>query len=307
MFNIIHDTCEAIWDCLHNDMIETPTNPHEWELIAKTYNDLWQFPHCIGAIDGKHICIQAPRCSGSQYHNYKGAFSIVLMAMCDAKYCFTMVDIGAYGRESDGGVFSQSIFGSRLENDTLGIPTPSALPSSEVVAPYVIVGDAAFPLKSYLMKPYPGRNLSDAREIFNYRLSRARRVIENTFGILATRWRIFRRAIVAKPENVERFTKAACVLHNFLQKADNELQVGERSYCPPGFTDTYDNDGQLIEGQWRTEVSKLESVQNLCGNRSSRSACDVRDAFADYFTSPAGQVPWQSRHISRTGPSLDQL
>lgn len=57
------------------------------------------------------------------------------------------------------------------------------LPGDEAPTSYVFVGDEAFPLKPYLMRPFPGRQLDcDARKIFNYRLSRARRVVENAFG-----------------------------------------------------------------------------------------------------------------------------
>ena len=76
----------------------------------------WNFPHCLGSIDGKHIIIQKPKHSGSMYWNYKQRDSIVLLAVCDASYRFTLVDIGQPGSNSDGGIWESSEFGRGLEN-----------------------------------------------------------------------------------------------------------------------------------------------------------------------------------------------
>jgi len=119
------------------------------EFEAKT-----NFPHCIGALDGKHVSILPPPNSGSLYYNYKHYFSIVLLALVDANCRFIYVDIGEYGRVSDGGVFNNSSLVQALEHNTLNIPPPSDVPNSQDPLPYVIVADDAFPLKKYLMKPY---------------------------------------------------------------------------------------------------------------------------------------------------------
>lgn len=77
------------------------------------------------------------------------------------------------------------------------------MPGSEKQIPFHFVGDEAFPLSFFMMRPFPASALNDERRIFNYRLSRARRCIENSFGILAARWRIFHRVINADPKNAE--------------------------------------------------------------------------------------------------------
>lgn len=85
-----------------------PRTPEEWSDISDDFYKLWQFPHCCGWMDGKHVMIQAPANSGSEFYNYKGFFSVVLLALVDAQYRFMFVNVGSQGRISDGGVFANS-------------------------------------------------------------------------------------------------------------------------------------------------------------------------------------------------------
>lgn len=88
-------------------------NEGDWKAIANDFYTLWQFPHCVGAVDGKHIEVQCPPQSGSQFYNYKNYYSIVLLAVVDAKKKFSIIDVGSMGRFSDGGFFSNSSFGKK--------------------------------------------------------------------------------------------------------------------------------------------------------------------------------------------------
>ena len=135
--------------------------------------------------------IRPPPNSGSDYFNYKQFFSVVLMAIVDADYKFIYIDVGCNGRVSDGGVFKNYSIYTALQNNTLNIPKPTKLPRSRERVPYVLVADDAFALSNYLMKPYAQSELSTKNKIYNYRLSRARRTVENAFGILANRFRVF--------------------------------------------------------------------------------------------------------------------
>lgn len=106
------------------------------------------------------------------------------------------------------------------------------------------MGDDAFPVKTYLMKPFPGRDQTDERMIHNFRLSRARRTSENAFGILAARFQVFKQPIRTSPANIKHITLAAVALHNMLRVTAKD------TYSPPEFIDR-DINGRLHEGQWR--------------------------------------------------------
>lgn len=168
-----------------------PKNEKEWISIAHDYNNKWNFPHCLGVIYGKHIVIQCPEHSGSEFYNYKGTFSIVLMALVDANYIFSYIDIGYQGRTCDGGVFRNTSLHKKLEQNELNIPKDEPLPSKTEMMPYVFIGDGAFALSKYTMKPYSGvYEKGNSKRIFNYRLSRARRIVENVFGIMSSVFRV---------------------------------------------------------------------------------------------------------------------
>lgn len=256
-----------------------PPTEEMWKSAAEKYKKMWHFPNCIGAIDGKHINIQCPINGGSTYYNYKGSNSIVVLAIVDADYKFIAIDVGAYGRNSDSGIFSQSVIGKKLNNKTLNVPEPAPLTENGEPLPYVIVGDEAFPLKNYLLRPFSRRYLGDnePNKIFNYRLSRARRVVENAFGILAARWRCFRGHLEIQPEFVDKIVLASCCLHNMLC-ADNAFEPDIESL-------------QLPE-------AALLHLDPLRRN-STRDAFQVREKFRDYFNSDAGSVIWQVERVRR--------
>lgn len=99
-----------------------PKNEHEWKLIAKQLEERWNFSNGLGGVDGKHIQIIPPANSGSHYYNYKGSHSLVLMAVANANYESFVVDFGANGRLSDGGVIEFTPFYRKLIKGDLNIP-----------------------------------------------------------------------------------------------------------------------------------------------------------------------------------------
>ena len=184
---IVSETCEVIFNVLKKNYILPPRNAVDWLNISEEFHKFWNMPHVIGCIDGKHVRVECPKRSGSLYHNYKGFFSIVLMAICDANYCFTLFDLGQYGSNNDSGILANSKMGDLFKTNSLNVPGDSNLDDSSINLPDFLLGDEIFPLKKWLMRPYPGKNASEQEKIYNYRHSRARRCIENVFGIMCAR------------------------------------------------------------------------------------------------------------------------
>ena len=142
------------------------------------------------------------------------------MPVCDARYCFTLVNVGDFGNNSDSGLLIKSSIGKMFKEQKTKVANLKPLLCYKGNFPCFLVGDEIFSMKTWLMWPYP-ETLSLAQKMFNYRLSQARRTIENYLGILAGRWRIFRQQIKAKVEKVKKYAVAAIALHNYLCMTNN--------------------------------------------------------------------------------------
>ncbi|KAJ4438320.1 hypothetical protein ANN_14262 [Periplaneta americana] len=193
------------------------------------------------------------------------------MAVADASLRFVAIDVEAYGKEGDSTVFRDSSLGKKLYSSMLNFPVPRCLPSTQTQPqPFVFVGDEAFKLNINLLRPYPARELTPRRRVFNYRLSRCMRTVECAFGIMANKWRVFHSPLLVQPNFVDDVIKACCILHNFVRKRDgvNFEDAGTHPFV---------------------EV-------NDCGPAVRANGLEVRDFFADYFMGP-GAVPFQRNYV----------
>ncbi|XP_036320484.1 uncharacterized protein LOC118734994 isoform X2 [Rhagoletis pomonella] len=247
--HIVHETCAAIFTALKDQFLKVPNTPGQWAEVGDQFAKRWNFPNCCGALD----------------------------------------EVGAYGRESDGGVFARCTLSTALADNTINFPPRRPLPNEADPMPFVIIADDTFPLKSYILKTFSYREQVMSHKIFNYRLSRARNVVENVFGICAARFRILRRPMDVKPENAKTIVLAICVIHNFLISTNS-------SYLTRTDTDNEIN-GELVAGNWRLELGpngKLISLRaSTTLDRPADDAINVRAAFMEYFMTPYGEVPWQ--------------
>lgn len=264
-------------------ILQFPVTEEDWTRIAEEFEVKWQYVNCLGAADGKHVAITAPPGSGSFYYNYKGFHSLVLLAVVDANCDFIMCDFGTNGRISDGGVLDNTRFGQKLHEGTLRLPRPRTISPTMQPLPYTFVGDEAFALGINFLKPFNQKELfTNERKVFNYRLSRARRVAENAFGILTSKFRIFHTPINLKLENTEVVVLACCVLHNYLRRLHSTTNAARATMLgEPDFDGTQSL--PLVGLQNGTTVPNVQAKV-------------VRDMYVEYFTGE-GAVPWQDEMI----------
>ncbi|XP_039747675.1 protein ALP1-like [Pararge aegeria] len=274
---IVKETVEVIWKKVKDISMPEPTEELHLE-TAEGFMKHANFPNLIGAIDGKHIRIIKPCHTGSEYYNYKHFFSIVLLAICDANYNFIDIDVGCYGKSSDSTIHDSSEWVKKLRQGNYNLPQPRPISNNGIPIPFSFIGDEGFALSQHLQRPYAGKHLPRKKRIYNYRLTRARRYIECTFGILSNKFKIFNRPINVNVDFATNIVKACCVLHNFIRKRDG--YKFDHTLSIVGFQDPPASDNLLLIGRRRSELSGTA----------------IRNIYTDYFTG-VGSVPWQDSKI----------
>ena len=150
---IVSETAEAIWNRLRPIYLTCPSTEEEWSQISQDFYEQWNYPYCIGALDGKHCQVQNFANAGSLFHNYKNTFSLVLFGICDARYRFIYCNIGSAGSANDAAIWTQCSFKKFLDQGHLKIPETGGK------VKHHLVGDDIFGLEETTMKPFPRRNL----------------------------------------------------------------------------------------------------------------------------------------------------
>lgn len=173
----------------------------------------------------------------------------------------------------------------------MNFPSPSTLPWTDSEIPYLILGDEAFPLLLNLMKPYPRSQSSTdmSKAIYNYRLSRARRVVENAFGILTQTFRIFHTPICLSLDVVDNLITSACIIHNIRIDSNTTIskQSDEELHALPS------NNFFSIGNQDEPLLENTDQIEPIDENGNILTPRDVRDKLREYFNS-IGAVPWQT-------------
>jgi len=202
-----------------------------------------------------------------------------------------MVDVGTNGKVGDAGVFAKSKIKKCLLNKSIvNIPIEGIIPRTQIKAPFVVLADDAFPLSHAILKPYSLQGLTPEERVFNYRLSRGRRMVESSFGILATRFRIFLTTIALPPKTVIELTNAAIVLHNVL------VQKRKSSYTKMKLITHRYQQTQYNEPESTETQERMTPFATQVDQGHARSGNAIRDLLKDHYMG-VGAVPWQWGHF----------
>ena len=213
-----------------------------------------------------------------------------MFALVDANYRFMYIKAGINGSVSDSTVFESTKLYEKLMKGQLKLPVDGPLPGTNIEVPYVFLGDSAFAVNKHFMKPYSIRNISHNRRIFNYRLSRARRVTENAFGILSSRFRIFRSSIGINLDNVDHVILACCALHNYLSTVNPMYQLTDAT------EHQQDTTNSTAPGEWSLN-SELVPLCHSTNKKRYEDGINVREKFTQFFNNE-GSIPFQENMLT---------
>ena len=216
----------------------------DFDRVADEFKTKWGVPQCIGAVDGCHIPICAPNEQHTDYYNRKGWYSMIVEGLVDVHYCFLNVCIGWPGSVHDARVFGHSNLYKKITHGHL-VPNKS-ISISGVHVPLYMIGDSVYLMQSWLMKPFAyNSDITACQRNYNYRICRARIVVENAFGQLKARWRHVMRRNDIHTDNIPHVIAATCVLHNICEVHhehfnDTWLEHNEGAYDQPATVTTRD-------------------------------------------------------------------
>ena len=271
--SICQEVCQVLVDHLWNENVSShmPQTEEEFKQKILDMEEFWQFPCCWTALDGCHIPMKCPPGglqSCKEYHNFKNFYSIVLMAMVDSHYRFVWGSCGFPGNSHDAVIFRSTDLWTRIQEGLIPVIGKTV---GDVTVPPLVVGDSAFPLRTWLMKPYTNAILTPKQRYFNYRLSRARMVTEGAYGQLKGRWRVLLRKSESSQDNVRITTLACMVLHN--------ICIARGDAISKKLDLSLDANGQKRN---REEIRKLLQMRNCSSIRDvSLEANKVRNALCE--------------------------
>ena len=214
VYVVLHKLCSSVVNDMTAKYIQIPAEEHLRRII-NGFLTKWDFPQCIGAIDGSHIPNIAPKEHSLEYFNRKGYHSVLLRVLIDHEYRFLDIYVCWPGSVQDARILANSTSYRKCESGNFLPKWDRKLGNTNV--PLVIRGDPDYPLMPWLMKPFSDTSLTNKQRTFNYQLSRSQVVVENAFGRLKGRWRSLMKRNDCDVKYVPNLVTACCVLHNLCE------------------------------------------------------------------------------------------
>ena len=292
---IVTEVCEAIQLRLQKKYVDDlfPTTDEAVEEAMVDMGSEWQFPQAFCAIDGSHIPIKCPpggKEANKQYHNFKGFYSIIVLSLVDAKYRFLWNSVGATGNTHDSTLFQSTDIYEKLTDGKLHFEKAHKV--KECAVPPLILGDGAFPLKAWLMKPFGSANVTEMQRNFNYRLSRARMVTECAFGLLKSRWRVLHRRCESAKDTTKCMALTCLILHN--------LTIEHKDVWPHKYRIDYDpkTNKRRPRKQVR-DILNMTECHNRGGHSTVSDAATIRNALMDEFWNEKQSVNGVKKSVNK--------
>ena len=256
---IVHDTCKVIVDVLLKTYIQFPQGD-KLSQVVEGFKSKWGMIQCAGSIDGCHIPVTPPASNHTDYYNRKGWYSMLVQAVVDHDYLFIDICVGWPGSVHDARVLvNSSLYKRACKREIL---CGQNITVNGTAIPIFLVGDSAYPLSCWLMKPFAhNANLTRSQRSFNFHLSRARIVVENAFGRLKGRWRRLMKRIDMDIDNVPHIITACCILHNMCEVH-----------------------GDSFNELWLEDVDMSTQPELSHSSGNDTSAKTIRDALVQYYT-----------------------
>ncbi|XP_077531229.1 uncharacterized protein LOC144143334 [Haemaphysalis longicornis] len=263
---LFREFCAVVITILEDDWVGM-VPPDGMAAHMREFHAVTGFPKAVGALDGCHFPVSPPKESATDYYNYKGWYSMILLALVDHRYRFRYVNVGSPGGCHDAGVYGASNLCRTVGSEDFS--SPVALMGGTEVPP-IILCDEAFPLGAHLQKPY-AHAASDSKEAtYNYNLSKTKRIVENAFGRLKARFRFIMKRMECRLAHSKQAIKAACILHNVCESLKDS-----------------------VEQRWESEARALDALYaqpTRTTQAASQRGHQVRDALANYFWRQAGHT-----------------
>ncbi|XP_062849329.1 uncharacterized protein zgc:113227 [Trichomycterus rosablanca] len=260
VWHCVQDFCNAVIKVLLPEHLKTP-DARKLVEMATFFNNRWGAPQCVGAIDCSHIPITAPELYPKDYYNKKGWHSIIIQAVVDGRGLFWDACVGHPGSVHDSRVLKRSYLWE-MTSDGQFFSQHTVSISGHDVGHYLI-GDPAYPLKTWLMKPFSDTGqLTPQQQRYNVRLSSVRAIVETTFGRLKGRWRCLLKKNDCHLDLMKKMVLACCVLHNICEEHGDQCI----------------DDVPVVHVNMEPHVRMLQECQQAEG-------ADVRAALLVYFNS----------------------